>query len=433
MDVLCRLVEPAPVGTNLGLVHLTWMMLSGRLLTARGAVIPGLDALGLPPEAVRRAWQALGHGAWDAPTLIARWQHLVDQEHQWQPHVHADWRPVAVDVTDFPRPRLQDCPTKHYEGKTGKTSPAIPIGLVVRVGQVGSQRLGLPTAMVRVPSTNPTRQAHAQALVRQAVASLRPDEVAIFDRGFLVSLLQAEGCPRFVVRLLKHFTARRALLPAYKGYGRRPKRGQLVRPLARTRQGRLYEATPPDRAETWQDGEHTLRADWWTDLVLPDAEPSSPTFDVVAIYDPRYEDPLLLALSVKVPGSAAHGLYHDRWPVEQVPLAAKQMIGGHRQFVHEPETRQRLPELLLLAGSMLTYLAATGPAVPTGFWDRKPQPTPGRLRRVLAAGGFPEWLVPVGRIRKKASLTAHLPKGHFGQRRRHLARPPARAASVTGN
>ena len=106
---------------------------------------------------------------------------------------------------------------------------------------------------------------------------------------------------------------------------------------------------------------------------------------------------------------------------QQVALAAKQMIGAHRQFVHAPETRQRLPELALLAGSILSYLAAVLPPAPTGFWDRKPQPTSGRLRRVLAKADFPERSVPLARIRKKCSVTGQLPKGYFGQRQKPAA------------
>ena len=49
--------------------------------------------------------------------------------------------------------------------------------------------------------------------------------------------------------------------------------------------------------------------------------------------------------------------------IEQLPLAAKQMIGAHRQFVSASESCQRLPELALLAGSILTYLAATLAAI----------------------------------------------------------------------
>ena len=59
--LLCDHVEPLPVGTNLCMLHL---LVSGRLLEVRDAVIPGLSACGLPERAVRRAWAALvGHAA----------------------------------------------------------------------------------------------------------------------------------------------------------------------------------------------------------------------------------------------------------------------------------------------------------------------------------------------------------------------------------
>jgi len=98
------------------------------------------------------------------------------------------------------------------------------------------------------------------------------------------------------------------------------------------------------------------------------------------------------------------------------------MIGAARQFVHEPETCQRLPEpgalWALLAGSVLSYAARVPPgrqpAVPVGFWDRDPQPTPGRLRRLLARSLFPQEFPWPDRIRQKASVTAHLPKGASG-------------------
>ena len=66
-------------------------------------------------------------------------------------------------------------------------------------------------------------------------------------------------------------------------------------------------------------------------------------------------------------------LYLDRWPVEQVPLAAKQIIGLHRHFVFAPQSCLRLPELALLAGNVLSYLAAVLSPMPTGFWDRHPK------------------------------------------------------------
>jgi len=124
-----------------------------------------------------------------------------------------------------------------------------------------------------------------------------------------------------------------------------------------------------------------------------------------------------LACPLRLSGPALRGLYRDRWPVEQIPLAAKQMLGGARQFVFAPESCQRLPELNLLAGSIVTYLAASLPAVPTGFWDRNPKPTPGRLRRLLARTLFPKTYPLPGQLRKKDSVTNHLPKGIWGHRR----------------
>lgn len=54
-DVLSRVISHIPVGTNLGLFHLLWTLLSGRLLQSRGALIPALAEFGLCAAAVRRA------------------------------------------------------------------------------------------------------------------------------------------------------------------------------------------------------------------------------------------------------------------------------------------------------------------------------------------------------------------------------------------
>ena len=137
----------------------------------------------------------------------------------------------------------------------------------------------------------------------------------------------------------------------------------------------------------------------------------------MVIHDPRYQEPWVLATNLPVSAYALWCLYRDRWPVEQVPLAAKQMLGAHRAFVFGGESRHRLPELALLAGNVLTYVAATSVAVATGFWDRYCRPTCGRLRRVLLRIDFSEIPVPEGPLRKKASVTAHLPKGVQGHRR----------------
>lgn len=165
----------------------------------------------------------------------------------------------------------------------------------------------------------------------------------------------------------------------------------------------------------------------WNNLILPHEEPSpeAKSFHVAAVYDSRYKEPWLLACPIALTGPAWHGLYRDRWPIEQVPLAAKQMVGASRQFVFAQESRYRLPQSLsLLAGSILTYQAAILLAISTGFWDRHPQPTAWRLRRALAEKPFSESYPLPARLRKKESVFAHLPKGIIVHRRQKRAASP---------
>ena len=71
MTMLSALVAPLPIGTNLGLLHLLWMLVSGRLLATRGRGHPRLERGGLTDGQVRRAWAALGHGAWTSDACSA--------------------------------------------------------------------------------------------------------------------------------------------------------------------------------------------------------------------------------------------------------------------------------------------------------------------------------------------------------------------------
>ena len=433
LTLVSALVVDVPIGTNLGLLHLIWMLLSGKALLTRGAIIPGLRAVGLSEGAVRRAWAALGHGSWTSDRLVRSWAQVVEAEGFWQPHQYGGYQPVAVDSTAFWRPRLQGCPTSHYSATAGKALPAIPVGIIARIGSVARQRFGLPRGLVRADPKEPSPSAHRRALLERAVELQEPTDVLVLDREFTVGQLQAAGATVWVTRLLKNVTARRADPPPYGGRGPRPKRGELGRPLARRRAGREIAATPPDQVTTWTEpdsgtSDRPLRAEQWRGLVLPDAAPGSPTFTVVAISDPAYTEPLLVATSLELSPQVLRELYRDRWPIEQLPLAAKQMLGTARQFVHEQETCQRFPELALLAGAVLTYAAATGPAMPTGSWDRQPQRTPGRLRRLLAQATFPEDFPLPGRLRVKLAVTDHLPKGYWGQRRHPLPTSPSSGA-----
>jgi hypothetical protein len=157
--VLSRGVQHGPVGTNLGLLPLLWMLLSGRLLLRRGAVVPGLAALGLAEAAVRPAWAALAYGKWQAAHVLETWTPLVQEEQAFHAHQYGGERPVACDRVGFFRPRLQDCPTTHDSSAAGKAFPALPLGLAARVGTVGTPRLAVPCLLVRGEATDTSEAA----------------------------------------------------------------------------------------------------------------------------------------------------------------------------------------------------------------------------------------------------------------------------------
>jgi len=108
MTVLCVLTQDVTLGTNLALLHLLWMLVSGALLPSRGAVFPALQAGGLAPAAVRRAWAALHAGQWHSADLLTTWRQYVLADQQ---------RPVAMPATS----RKASIPP-HFGGRRCKAS-----------------------------------------------------------------------------------------------------------------------------------------------------------------------------------------------------------------------------------------------------------------------------------------------------------------------
>lgn len=424
LEVLSTLVVSLPIGTNLGLLQLLWAICSGQLLAQRGALVPALAAIGLDDVTVRRAWSAFARGGWQCARMVTALGALVEQEARWQAHVHGGYKPVACDLTAFYRPTLQECHTSHYDSHAQRQLPALVFGLIVRVGSVDTQRVPVPVAIVRAATDDDSEAVLIQRTLKKAAEQLADDEALIVDRGFSIGMLENAGVARYVVRCQSNFAPCRGEVQ-WSGKGRRAKYGPSVRPLARRYKGKDIEATPADETEAWQEttktGVVTVTAQLWMDLTTRKSPKEAPHFRCVLISDPRFKKPLMLASTLPLNARDLRNLYVDRWPVEMVPQTAKQMLGAERQFVHADESRQRLPELTLLAASTMLYVAATMDACPTGYWDRKARATAGRLRRRLAQVPFPQMVALTGTIRKKQSVTAHLPKGIDAHRRQPKA------------
>ena len=422
VQAMAFLVQTVPIGTNIGLIRILWVMVNGSFLRSRGAIFSALHLSGFDAQEIRRSWAALRYGNWEVNELLECWQMYVASQNQWRVRRYEHYRVLSVDITGFWRPHLQGWLGKHYHNLAQKALPAVVVGVMVISGQVGSHRIPLLKRLVRCQPTKGKAEFRGQ-LLKEAATYATAEMVMVMDAEFNVSEIQTSGVSRYVVRLASNITARRKHKPLYQGKGRPPKYGDKVRPLARHWKEHQIPATPPDQQSHFDYQGRCIQVSFWHDLVSTDAPAAEDVgnpqggFSIYVYADPLYKQPLVLATDLCLEPPTAYLIYRDRWPVEQAHLAAKHMIGLHRHFVFAPEICFRLPELGLVAGAILTYVAAVLPPVPTAFWDRTPKPTPGRLRRVLAQADFPNLLDSDLELRKKNSVTAHLPKGIDAHRR----------------
>jgi hypothetical protein len=400
-------LQMVPTGTNLALLQLLWSMLNGSFLSSRGAIFPALQVSGFAKDEIRRSWSALRHGMWRIDELIMVWRQHVQTDGQWQRYEYEGYRPVAADITTFWRFRLKGWAGRYFNGIANRLLRGVGLALVADIGHVAGHRLPLLRKLIRAHPKDMS-QDNLKALVLDWLARhLAPDEIAIFDAGAHISDMQLAGVPRFVIRLAKNCTARHNYLSTYQR-GRPPEYGQLVRPLARLYKGKTLPASQPDKVDAIVHQERTIVVHGWDDLVMADQKVADQpdTFTILVFFDPLYVHPLVLATNVTLSAATAFQLYLDRWPVEQLPLVAKQTLGLGRHFVFAPECCQRLPELALLAGNILTYLAAILPPMPTGFWDQDP-----KKRRDVCGGSwrgliFPKMPFLLGNFGKSSRLLA---------------------------
>jgi hypothetical protein len=419
--MVAKRVKGVNIGTNLAIWHVLMTVMSGRLLGGRGAIIPALSASGLDWQATMRAWRGAGSGVWQANEMLKRLNEEVASEGEWEALKIGGRQVKAYDTLGIFRPRLQNGAGKHYAAQAGKALPAITFGIV---GAVKEQPVTLPLKLVRGEGQAANSDdVLMKQLIEAAVSEVSEDDVVTADRKFPPVKLLENGCKAMVMRRPKNMTLRRSEAAVYKGRGRKPTQGEVVRPFAHTYKGKVLPTTPPDETQTWQEmynGEEvTVKADVWRGVLpMPQKDWTAEqrklvkqsVWTTVVAHHPGFKEPLVILMTVDFTAHQARQVVRGRWGIEQPPLVAKQLLGGHRQFVHDPDMCFRLPELVFVAGAALTCLAATSDPIPTGWWDQSPKPTAGRLRRALSKVALPD-LAPPAQLREKNSITVQLPKG----------------------
>jgi len=418
ITALAHVVQQVGIGTNISLVRLMWTMVNGSFLSSRGSVHGALKVSVFSDEEIRRSWSALRKGSWEIEQLLSSWQQYVTAQCEWEETCIAGKKVRSIDLTGFWRPRLKGKVKKLYKSSSQKAMPAIIFGVITISGEVNGKRVPLLQSIIRYDQEISETEFQREIL-KQSAATTESDEVTVIDAGFSLSDLQDAGVENFVIRMASDCTARKNKLPKYSGKGAPHKYGELIRPLARTYKDKQIDATEPDATTTFEYEERTITCHVWQELVTSSTQPSDKnrTFFIYVFKDPHYKNPMILATDMIEQSESIYLFYKERWPVEHPPLVAKQTIGLHRQFVFADASCFRLPELALLTGNIMAHVAAQLPPIATGFWDRRPQATPGRLRRELAQADFPEVQRFFPQLRKKNSIFTHLPFGIDAHRR----------------
>jgi len=444
LDLIEQMVDVAPKGTALGLCDFVSSLFSGYFIESGGSVTPAVEAYlrqKIKDEKeraarTRRAAKSITYGSYNLKELMDKLLEIVRNEGKWVPITAQGYRIVAVDFTAYRRAAVKKLKTKAYVSDANRAVSAVPIGMIASVGEVNGQRIALLKNAVQTNLKVNDGTTHNETLYKQVAIAIDDDEIAAFDAGFGLVGAIAAGIERSVIRLAKNRTFGKTVgrIPERTSkQGRTPTqyKAEVVRPLERKHGGKTVKATKADEIcmMTDEDGRE-IEVRIWHKVYFLERQLNNVTdkckkkqlrqtpLKIMAIYDPDYDDPLLVGTPLQsLKPAAAYKIYGNRWPVEGLPQAGKYILSGGSgtHYVHHLVAMQRLPTLSLIFGSLLKYVAATSPPFRSGFWDRAVKLTYGRLLRQLKKVG-----VPLSeQLSKKESVTAHLPVGYDAIRLAH--------------
>ena len=135
----------------------------------------------------------------------------------------------------------------------------------------------------------------------------------------------------------------------------------------------------------------------WRDVVRSNQKVASDqaTFTIWVYQDPLYQEPLVLGTNLAAQPTTIFHLYLDRWPVEEVPLVSKQLLGLHRQFVFAAAAADR-PAGISAAGGQHPDTSGGQPAgladrllgspAPAHTWSPAPRAESGRFSQRVPLG-----------------------------------------------
>jgi hypothetical protein len=371
------LIQTLPSGTGYGIGLVLIVMMRGRLMHHKGSLARA--ALPLVLE-LRWGWHRVERA-------MERGKFLLDGLFDWASEwclTHLEVEPVrlgcpgreviALDSSTIARLRCQVGKAAllgkgycHRAGRANIIATAVSIVLIrgVRLGWVRRVRFG----------------ASCEAAVSQLFADL-PKSVAarliVGDAGIATKeqFAAATAHEALLGRLRRNCKLRCAPPPPNGKRGRNSIHGPVLHP------GRSLPEVAPDEDLTFPSEAGPVRLRRWHQVHW-EGYHQTPV-DVLRAADPSYKEPGLVGTTAgELTTEELWQAYPHRWPVETLFYIGAETTATEKPRAWTEQAVERRIGLGLLSGSLLKAIAAMSEGLAMGPWDRKPQPSAGRLANHL--------------------------------------------------
>jgi hypothetical protein len=284
---------------------------------------------------------------------------------------------MALDTSTSARLRGQsgkaDLLGKGYWQRAGRAVRGNIVAAVVSVVLIRGHRVGL----VRRVRFGERGEAAVRTLFQQLPESAGYSLIVV-DAGIATKEQFAQATEKRAVvgRLRSNCKLRGAPPPPNGKRGRDPLHGPVLHPR------RAAPEIEPDEEIKVPGEQGEIRLRRWK-KVHYEGYHDTP-LEVLRVDDPAYEHPLLLGTTARELSTAEfRQAYPPRWPVEMLFYIGEETTATEKPRAWRAQAVERRIGLGLVSGSLLKAIAAMGQGLAMGPWDRKPQPTVGRLANHL--------------------------------------------------
>ena len=283
--------------------------------------------------------------------------------------------PSIVPPSPVGEPKLVwTCAGFGYYHRAGKAVQANLVAVVTTIVLISGVRVGL----VRRVRFGTSCEA-AVAAIFGDLPECQHKRLLVVDAGIATQEQFAAATEQDALagRLRKNCKLRCAPVPKEKGKRGRPaKHGAVLHP------GSESPETKPQEDFTVIEADKEVRVRRWNQLHFEDF--AQTILDVVRVDHPDYDRPLLIGTVARELTTAELRLaYSHRSPVETNFFVAQDTAAMEMPRAWTENAIKRRIGLALLAGCLLKAIAAICEPIATGPWDKKPQPTAGRLSHHL--------------------------------------------------